>query len=322
MSALTVTVDGVPVEAPVLSVRVVHRFDVPSQCEVAFASTGWPGYRLGAAMRVGVGDDTLFDGDLTCVELAREPDGGTVTRARGYDRLHRLRRRYRLRALESVTVAELAELVCADLDVTVDAPVEGPKLDRVVQDRQSDLELLVEAASRVGHHVTLDGRAVRLSTLDGRGDPVDLEYGHTLHEATVEANLDRAVGSVTAYGWHPRRAEAAHASADRPRTGRRVPLAVPAGSQRYLLDQAAGEVAARAQAELDESDAGAVVVDGVADGDPRLRAGTRIRWPASPSRSTAGTWSARRYTRWTATGTGPPSPPGRPRSGRSAGTPP
>ena len=66
MSAVTVELDGVAVEASVLSVRVVHRFDVPSQCEVSLAGTGWPAYRLGAALRVTVAgaEVPLFDGDL------------------------------------------------------------------------------------------------------------------------------------------------------------------------------------------------------------------------------------------------------------------
>ncbi len=280
MSAVTVELDGTVVEAPVLAVRVVHRFDVPGQCEVTLAGTAWPAYRLGGVLRVTVAgaEVPLFDGDLTCTELSRGPDGATVTRMRGYDRLHRLRRRYRVRVLESVGATELAELLCADLDVTVSGPDDKTRFARLVQDRDSDLDLLVDTAARTGHHVTLDGRVLRLSTVDGHGGTVDLAYGHTLLEATVEANLDRAVESVTAYGWHPQRAEAETARADRPRTGRRVPLSVAApGARRYLLDQPAGEVAARAQAELDESEAGTIVVDGVAAGDPRLRAGTRIR---------------------------------------------
>jgi phage baseplate assembly protein gpV len=287
-AAVKVDVDGAPVpDARVLSVRVAHRFDTPSQCEVTFAGAGWPAHRLGAPLRVTVAgfDLPLFEGDLTCVELTREPDGATTTRMRGYDRLHRLRRRQRVRALESVSVTELADLLCSDLGVTVvDAagpdggPAPGGRFHRLVQDRQSDLDLLVEVAARVGCHVALDGTVLRLCTLDGYGDPVDLHHGHSLYEVTVQANLDRAADSVTAYGWHPQRAEAATARAQRPRSGRQVGLDVPAGgAERYLLDQAAGEVAARAQAELDASAAGALVVDGVAAGDPRLRAGRRVR---------------------------------------------
>jgi phage baseplate assembly protein gpV/phage protein D len=288
--AVEVTVGGRPPGggAQVLTVRVASRLALPAQCEVTLdpggAGSGWAGsWPLGdeLVVRVAGAGEPLFEGEVTCVELVRAPDGTGVTRIRGYDRLHRLRKRQQARVFESLTVAGLAEALAGDLGLRVDAPEEGPRVERLVQHRQHDLGLLVEAAGRAGLYPVVRGDALRLVTLEGSGDPVKLHYGQSLWEARIEANLDRVAGSYRALGWHPQRAEPIEQRAGAPRSGRRVALHPGPGDARVdgdllLVDQpgrGADELSAAAQAALDASAARAVVLHGVADGDTGLWAG-------------------------------------------------
>lgn len=285
--AVEVHLDGTPLPATVriLSVRVSSRFGAPSQCAVSLYDPAgyrsWPapaglGGRL--TVRIAGEDDPLFTGDVTGVELDRAPDGTTVARIRGYDVLYRLRRRQSLRVLENVSVAAVARALAGDLDVEVDAG-DGPELARVVQHRQSDFELLVEVAARGGRLAVLDGRVLRLTTLDGYGDPVPLAFGSSLFSAAVEANVDRVAGQVTALGWDTGNADQVRAVASTPRGGRSVGLSVPAGSAVSLVEQpAAGldDASAAAQLALDLREATGVVLRGVCSGDGRLRPGIRV----------------------------------------------
>src|SRR5207344_1382746 len=91
----------------------------------------------------------LFDGEVTCVELARGADGTPISRVRAYDRLHRLRKRQTLRVFESVTAGQVAAALTEDLGLSVSGE-DGPRLGRVVQHRQSDFDLLTEVAARGG----------------------------------------------------------------------------------------------------------------------------------------------------------------------------
>ena len=291
--AVEVTVDGRPAAggAQVLSVRVASRLAQPTQCEVTLepggAGAGWPGgWPLGGSLTVRVAGavDALFDGEVTCVELVRGPDGSALRRVRGYDPLHRLRKRQRLRVFESLTVAELAEAVAGDLGLRVDADEPGPRVERLVQHRQHDLALLVEAAGRAGLYPVVRGDTLRLVTLAGTGEPVKLHYGRSLWEARVEANLDRVAGGYTALGWHPQRAEPIEERATSPRSGRQVALNPEPGDvgvdgDLVLVDQpgrGADELSAAAQAALDTAAARAVVLRGMADGDTGLWAGGRV----------------------------------------------
>jgi uncharacterized protein involved in type VI secretion and phage assembly len=273
-----------------LTVRVCSRLAQPTQCELGFAAgvgaPAWPAdWDLGARLRVRVRgeDDDLFVGEVTCVELVRS--GGPLTaRVRAYDPLHRLRKRQRPRVFTDITAAGLAEELTADLGLTVAAQQPGPRLDRVVQHRQSDLALLVEVCAAAGLHPVARAGTLHLLTLSGHGDPVPLRFGATLWEARVEANLDRVARRLTAIAWHPQRAETFTYQADSPRSGRSSslqadPASVGVDGAATLVDQpgrSLDEVAGRAQSTLDIRAATAVVLHGLAAGDAGLWAGNLV----------------------------------------------
>jgi uncharacterized protein involved in type VI secretion and phage assembly len=295
IAAVDVSVDGSPLPEELtrrlVSVRVSSRLSAPAQCELAFAT--WRGSAaehdrapLGAAVTVRVDGDTepLFDGEVTCFELVHDPDGHAQTRIRCYDKLHRLRKRQQLRVFEDVTAVGLAEELTSDLGIGVGADDEGPRWERVVQFRQRDFELLNEVANRAGLYPVLHGDELRLVTLEGHGDAVELELGRNLLQARVEANLDRVSRSCTAFGWDTRTAEVIEETAGSARSGREIQLDPDPGDvgvdgELMLVDQpgrSADEVAAVAQAALDAAAGRAVTISGVAEGDARLRAGGLI----------------------------------------------
>src|SRR5262245_53202316 len=160
-AAAEIRVDGVALPEDLsrrlVSIRVASRLSQPSQCELAFAT--WTGAAaehdripLGASVTVRMTEDSgsLFDGEVTCIELVHGPDGATVTRIRAYDKLHRLRKRQQLRVFESVSAEALAGELVDGLDLDVQAEESGPEWERILQDRQTDFELLVEYANRAG----------------------------------------------------------------------------------------------------------------------------------------------------------------------------
>lgn len=290
---LVVEVDGAPLAAPLAralgEARVAQKLGLPAQAELVFfdAASGAelpvkPGSRLRLAL-AGV-MPPLFDGEVTAVELAYGGDRGVELSVRGYDLLHRLRKRQPLRAHVRSTAAELARELVADLGLAVEAAADGPAKERVLQHGQSDLELLVEETAAAGLYPVLRDGALHLLTLEGIGESVALELGRTLLEARLEANGDPCCRTVKAAGWDPWRAEAAVGEARSPRVGRAVaaeapPAALGANGERSLTDgraTSAAEAEGLAQAELDRLSAAEVVLTGVAEGNPALRPGTRV----------------------------------------------
>jgi phage protein D/phage baseplate assembly protein gpV len=295
MRGVSVTVQGDPLPDNVMrrltGVRVAARLNQPAQCELSFAAAPGSGaetqaFRLGAAIAVKVTDedDALFEGELTAFEVEYAGDGSAGLRARAYDPLHRLRKHQELRVFESVTAADLAGQLAGAAGLDVDADEDGPRIERLLQHRHTDFDLLLEVAGRAGLHLAVEGSKLHLITLDGYGLPVPLELGRSVHGLRIEANLDQAAGESAALGWHPQRAELIEEKTGDARSGRKIqlrpdPADVGADGTRTAVDQPGrsdDELAAIAQARLDARVAALVTVSGDAEGDPDLRPGRRI----------------------------------------------
>lgn len=292
---LAVELDGVALAAEVMdaldSVRVQQRLGLPALCELTFAAPpsalARAGVPPGARLRVVAAGASvpLFEGEVTAAEFAYGPSRELKLRVRGYDLLHRLRKRQPVRAHVQVTLADLARELTADLGVSVEAAAAGPLWPYLVQGRQSDLDLLNDLASRCGVHLTLRGSVLHLLTLEGEGTPLPLLLGESLLEAAVEVNADPACRSVSAAGWDVHAVEPHQGRASRARVGREVhaeapPARVGGTGERTLVDEptpGSEHAEALAQAELDRRVAREVVLRGVAEGDARLRPGARVR---------------------------------------------
>jgi uncharacterized protein involved in type VI secretion and phage assembly len=292
---IIVDVDGarLPAEAfaALAEVRVHQRLSQPTACELTFADPvgalrNAEGIKPGTALRVGILDqDTLlFEGEVTAVEYAYGSARECKVVVRAYDGLHRLRKRQPLRAHVQVTPAELASEMAVDLGIQVESSEAGPLIQRIVQFRQTDLDLLIETAERCGLYFTLRGSTLHLCTLTGIGETLPLTLGESLLEARIEVNGHHAQQSVTALGWDPGRVEGHSGKADAARSSHRIgktvtPQQVGASGSRTLTDialQDDRQAEALAQGYLDLRKAQEVTLWGVADGNPRLRPATPV----------------------------------------------
>ena len=272
------------------AVHVQQRLAMPAQCELTFTdprgTLASSGIAPGSSLRVAAasGTEDLFTGEVTAVEYVHATGGAREVRVRGYDVLHRLRKRQPVRAHVQVTLEDLARELASGLGLSVQAAAPGPLWRHLIQHGQSDLDFLVDRADRCGLYPVLHGDTLRLVTLEGDGTPVPLRLGETLLEASLEVNGDASCREVAAEGWDALRAESHAGHADAPRVGRRVnaevsPERVGGEARRSLVDEAAEGIAhvdAAAQAELDHRSAREVVLTAVAEGDARLRPGARV----------------------------------------------
>ena len=289
------SVAGMPLEAQQVraleEVRVSLRLSQPAQCELVFRDPPGPlepvgrltpGVKLQVSLR---GETTpLFTGEVTAVETIYEPSRGQAILVRGYDLLHRLRKRQPVRAHLQETLPDLATALVADLGITVQSEPVPLQWQRIIQHRQSDLEVLVETAARCGIFLALRQDTLHLFTLSGEGEPLKLTLGDTLYEARFEVNSDPSARTVTAQGWDPLHVVPHSGSANQPNSGRSAPAeAAPdhfsETGQRTLSDELAADdrhAQALAQAELDVRIAREVILRGAAEGSPALMPGAII----------------------------------------------
>jgi phage baseplate assembly protein gpV len=272
-------------------VRVQQVLSLPAMCELLFLEPRGPlqdleGLSPGTSLRVSVQGhaEPLFVGEVTAAELAYEASRGLAVRVRGYDLLHRLRKRQPVRVHIQMSLRDLAEELVGGLGLSVQAAEPGPLRQRLFQWRQSDLDLLNETAEQCGLYFSLRGDLLHLMSLEGLDPTLPLSLGDTLFEARIEVNGDPSCRSVSTLGWDPLRVEPHTGEAGQARVGREVSAEVPPGlvggeEERVLVDvplQQDQQAEALAQAELDRCVAREVVFWGMAEGDPRLRPGARV----------------------------------------------
>jgi phage protein D len=239
----------------------------------------------GTPLRVAVSGQELFSGHVTAVEYVYGPESGRELRVRAYDPLHRLRKRQPTRAHVRFKLAELASEIVSDFGLRVEAAANSPEWKRVIQHRQSDLDLLIEIAERCGLSFAVRGSSLHIFSLEGFGQPVPLALGDSLFEARIEINNHHACRAVSVKGWDPWHAEARSGQARRPRTGRELragaaPIRPGDAGERTRADLAVQDdrqAESFAQAELDLCAAREVTLWGVAEGDVRLRPGARVK---------------------------------------------
>jgi uncharacterized protein involved in type VI secretion and phage assembly len=292
---IDIELDGQPfpasASAALEEVRVQERLSQPSLCELTFFHAG---AALPSLERISAGSTveltlpstrkSLFRGEVTAVEYGYDAAHGKTIRVRCYDALHRLRKRQPVRVHVQVTPEDLVRELVADLALTVEAAASGPLVQRLIQYRQSDLDLLVEVTRRFGLYLTLRGDVLHLTSLEGAGDVVPLEMGTNLLECRIEVNGDGACRSVTARGWDLARVEPHEGRADSARVGREVDAEAPPGKfgangERTLAGESVDDdrqAEAIAQAELDLRTQREVTLWGMAEGNPDLIPGARV----------------------------------------------
>jgi len=273
-------------------IRVQQRLSLPALCELTFfdepGREGLLSHRLvGLTLKVALKDTVpaLFDGEITAIEYGYEPARGRSLRVRGYDLLHRLRKRRPVRAHVQVNLADLASELVGDLGLKVEAPGGTPRWMHLIQRGQSDFELLADRSEVCGLFFTLRDHTLHILTLEGLGDAVPLRLGESLIEARIELNSEPCCRTVTTAGWDPLRVELHQGRADTARVGRAILADIPpewadGNPECTLVSRVAQddrEAEALAQAELDRCVAREASLWGVAEGNAQLQPGTPIQ---------------------------------------------
>jgi phage baseplate assembly protein V len=289
-----VKLDGTPLAnqdaATLEKIRVQQRLSLPALCELTFINpqgplAGGAVQLVGSSLRVELHEfeTPLFAGEVTAVEYKYSTAQELEVHVRAYDLLHRLRKQQPVRAHLQVKLADLTRELAANEGLTVSEGGPGPLWRRLIQYDQSDLGFLQELAERCGFYFTLRDKMLHIITLEGMGDALPLKLGATLLEARFEVNVDASCPSVSASGWDSQRVEGHQAGVKTARSGREVKADISTArfgaSERRLTNQSVHDdvqAEAFAQAELDARTARLLTVTGVAEGDTRLRPGTRV----------------------------------------------
>ncbi|WP_410597522.1 VgrG-related protein [Amycolatopsis sp. lyj-23] len=242
----------------------------------------------------------LLSGEVTAVAIDLDPHG-TFTEVRGYDHAHRLFRGRRVAAYPDMTVADVVRKVTRRANIQVGRiddvkGFRGRPNTQLSQDNVSDWEFLSRLADVVGAQIAVrDGKlnfelpekpaGAPSTTTKATADPLVLEAHGTLLSLRASVTAAEQVPEVRVTGWDYENKQAITATATPKNAGTEVPvdpveLAGKFGGPPFL-DAAAprrtqGEADATAKALADRFGSACTELDGVAKGNPKLRAGAAV----------------------------------------------
>ncbi len=293
---ITIEIDGSALAAEIIQtiheIRVKQMLSLPSQCEITFQEaheniSTEALSKIGATIHIQIGHQkqSLFYGQITAVEQHYTASIRPLIHIRAYDLLHRLRKHQPVRTHVNVDFYQLTEELTHDSGITVLKKESTPITPRLVQYRQSDLELLSELGRSYGLYFFLNKHDLHITGLAGYETGEHLTLGKNLFEARFSVNADTAIQSVSATGWNLQRTVAhtkaiqtvhtkipAHEFIDTARLG--------TDGQRNIVDYNCqndhlAEIAA--QSELDRRAAQQVTLWGIAEGNPNLTPGAAVQ---------------------------------------------
>lgn len=266
--------------------KVLSQAKIKIGCQVKISGTA-----LGGQL-----PEPLLSGEVTAIEAEYDSLGARAI-VRGYDHSHRLHRGRRTETYRNVKDSDIAGQVAQRAGVKV-GKIDDSRTthDHVSQANVSDWEFLRARAREIGFEVLVaDGalnfrKPTRSADAPKDGDfesknPLQLVFGQDLLEFRPRITSAEQVKEVRVRGWDPGQKKAVVGSAQAGTTSAKLSvgpadLAAKFGAPTYVaVDRplsTQGAVDAAAAAIAEQIGSAFAEADGVARGNPRLKAGTAV----------------------------------------------
>lgn len=230
---------------------------------------------------------TLIEAEITALELEFDV-GGTFTLIRGYDAAHRLFRERRTVSYVQMTASDIATKVAKRAGLKVDrVDATATVFPFVSQAGQSDWEILSQLARDTGSDLTVRNGAFSFSNpANGpAGAPTVLKFGEELRRFRSVLTSAQQVKEVEVRGWNVTEKQAIVATAPAQTSSiemstKPTDMAAAFGNPSYVSTdvpyRTQSEVDQAAKALADEMASAFAEFEGVAQGNPALKAGGKV----------------------------------------------
>jgi uncharacterized protein involved in type VI secretion and phage assembly len=280
----------------ITEIRVVDYLRLPDVCGIRITYPRGRGvddmpFEIGKSVEVRLGakealmPQTIFKGEITTVE----PEfgaGGVSVLIRAYDRGHRLHRTRTSRTFANQTSSDIVEKLCDEQGLQSIIVASGEPHEHLHQENETDWDFIWRLAERVGFEFVIEDETAYFGPPDQEA-AVEVRWPESLRSFRPRLTAVQQVKEVTLRTQDPKTKQAIEVSATSPNQIARI------GIDRDTVAGAFGDDAkvhvatepvassaegnALAQALLDKLANGYIAADGIAPGNPKIRAGTVVK---------------------------------------------
>jgi len=279
----------------VKEIRVVDYLRLPDVCTIHISYPRGDGvdempFDVGKAIEVRLGAKealapvTLFKGQIVTLE----PDfgaGGCSVAVRAYDRSHVLHRSRVTRTFQNQTSSDIVTKIVGEAGLSADCDASGDPHDYMQQDNETDWDFIWRLAERVGFEFVVDDTVAHFRKPEPEG-AAELEWPETLRSFRPRLTAVQQVEKVTLLAHDPKTNQAIDVSVSSP--NQIAQIGIDRASVAAAFDGASVHVAsepvksraegeALAQALLDKLANGYIAAEGIAPGNPKIRAGATVK---------------------------------------------
>ncbi len=251
-------------------------------------------FDLGAPVEISVPTDggtaRLMTGEITGLEPTFLGGVGPTLLVRGYDLSHRLHHGRKTRSFVQKTDSDIAGQIARESGLRSRVDSTSEVYEWVLQNNQTDLELLLERARRIGYRVYVEEQTLHFVQAPvPASDPPTLDYGQELQEFRARLVTSEQVSEVIVRGWDPGRKQVIVGRARTPRGLPEIGHSTRGGEdsqrafgnmgQQVVVDRPVAtqaEADALAQALCDDIGGTFVQAEGSCLGNPAVLAGATV----------------------------------------------
>jgi uncharacterized protein involved in type VI secretion and phage assembly len=249
-------------------------------------------FTIGASVevRLGSADDdadvpqTLFKGQVTTLEPEFGAGGCAVT-IRAYDKSALLNRTRKTRAFQNQTSSDIVSSIVGPAGFTADCDASGDPHDFMQQDNETDWDFIWRLADRIGFEFVVEDTTAHFRKPTPEG-AVEVEWPTTLRSFRPRVTAIQQVKNVSLSVHDPKTKQVINGTATTPNQIAQIGFdrdtitsALPDSDIHVATEpvKTQSEADGLAQALLDKLANGYIAADGIAPGNPKIKAGAKVQ---------------------------------------------
>ena len=251
-------------------------------------------FDLGKEVEIGFVDQasstpvTVMKGEIVGIEPYYDEEMNAWLTIRGYDKRHRLNRGNKVKTYLNQKDSDIVQTVCGGAGVPCQAETTTTNHKYVIQHNQTDLAFLQERAYLNGYELIYEDNQLKFRKPQP-GTEITLTRGQELRSFTPRLSAARQVNEVTVMGWDPVQKREVTGKAATSKSNPEIGYGKWGGQAAQSAFSAAkyaevrqnistqGEAELLAKSILDDINASFLEAEGMAFGNPKIRAGVTVK---------------------------------------------